>query len=160
MNPIGFGRVVGVAVLCAAPVLLASAEASAAATYYIDESTDFTGNGCQNDDLNTVTSSLRTVLNNHSWSGSRFTNSNAWPHDFVEACSSSSFGTGGLDEQFADAASLAVYAGHGNAGVVQFGFARNSMCTVDMASSGNLTTRGVMRLGQMSGQEGQRSARQ
>jgi hypothetical protein len=153
MRRVELGRAVGVAIFCAVPLLLVAAEARAQATYYIDESTDFTGNGCQNTDLNAVTSSLRTVLDNHSWSGSRFTNSSAWPQDFVEACSSS-FGNGGLDDDFGDAASLAVYAGHGNSGSIQFGFARNSMCAVDMASSGNLTTRGVMRLGQMSGRSG------
>jgi hypothetical protein len=118
--------------------------------YYIGESTDFSGNGCENDDLNEITASLRTSLDNNGWSGSRYVNVQAWPHDLVESCSSGTFGAG-LDSTYGDTRELAVYAGHGNAGILQWGFKRNSMCTVDFASSGNVSTRGVMRLGQMSG---------
>jgi hypothetical protein len=114
--------------------------AFAQATYYIDESTDFTGNGCPNKDLNDVTSSLRSSLNG--WTGSRFVNSAAWPQDFIESCSSS-FGTGGLDQFFADSATLSVYAGHGNRGLLQFGFRRNNTCFVDFSAN--------MRLGSMAG---------
>src|SRR4051794_7537075 len=81
--------------------LLHAPPAFAQATYYIDESTDFTGNGCQNKDLNDVTSSLRGALDATGWSGSRFVNALAWPQDFIESCSSS-FGAGGLDDIFAD----------------------------------------------------------
>jgi hypothetical protein len=68
----------------AALVLLAAGPASAQRTYYLDESTDFSGNGCENADLNDVTSSLRSSLNANGWSGSRFTNVNAWPQDYME----------------------------------------------------------------------------
>jgi Family of unknown function (DUF6345) len=138
-----------VALLFAAPVMFAPSRASALPTYYIDESTDFTGNGCENADLNDVTSSLQDVFDAFGYTGDRFINQSAWPHDFVEACSSS-FGSGGLDITYADDASIAVYAGHGNTGFAQWGFARNSMCRVDMASTTTPTTKGVMRLGQMS----------
>jgi hypothetical protein len=61
-------------------VMLAAVNtASAQKTYYIDESTDFTGNGCENADLNDVTSSLRGALNSNGWSGQRWTNVSAWP---------------------------------------------------------------------------------
>jgi hypothetical protein len=121
-----------------------------AARYFIDESTDFTGNGCQNEDLNTITSSLRSRLDANGWTGSRFTNGSAYPQDFVENCSSS-FGAGGLDNAFSDGAVLSVYAGHGNVGAVQFGFARNNVCVVDMDGTFDMNGSGMMRLGQMSG---------
>jgi len=119
--------------------------------YYIGESTDFTGNGCQNDDLNEITASLRNSLDADSWwSGSRYVNLQAWPHDLVESCSSSTYGAG-LDSTYGDTRQLTVYAGHGNAGALQWGFKRNGMCDVDFASSGNTAVTGVVRLGQMSG---------
>ena len=37
--------------------------------YWIDESTDFTGNGCENTDLNNVTSSLKSRLDSDGWTG-------------------------------------------------------------------------------------------
>lgn len=121
--------------------------------YLIDESTDFTGNGCENDNVNTITSTLRNTLEDNGWDGHRFTNGGAFPQDFVEECSSI-FGPGGLDGTIADRKVLAVYAGHGNVGFVQFGFKRNGMCTVDMdGSSGNVTANGIMKLGQMSGSQ-------
>jgi hypothetical protein len=100
--------------------------------------------------FNDVTSSLQTLMNDFGWSGNRYANPDAWPQDFVEACSPATFGAG-LDSTFADAVDLAVYAGHGNAGLLQWGFKNGSMCTVDFASSTNVSTKGVMRLGQMSG---------
>ncbi|MCW7537953.1 DUF6345 domain-containing protein [Aquabacterium sp. A7-Y] len=107
-------------------------------TYYIDESTDFTGNGCENADLNDVTSSLQAALNSAGWTGRRFVNANAWPHDFIEASLS---GPGGLDSTYADTATLSVYAGHGNVALLQFGFQRNGRCLVDLPNDTWLGTR-------------------
>lgn len=61
----------------AAALLAAGTARADGKRYYIDESTDFTGNGCQNADLNDVTSSLRETLDDNGWSGSRFTNASA-----------------------------------------------------------------------------------
>jgi hypothetical protein len=119
-------------------------------TYYIDESTDFTGNGCTNIDLNTVTSELRDSLDLDSWSGLRYVNPDAWPSDFVEHCStnylpSGSTASSGLDSTYADTRSFTVYAGHGNKGVIQFGFQHDNICVLDMFQH--------MRLGSMDGNE-------
>ena len=136
-------------VTCGLVVVCGPARVSAQ-SYFIDESTDFTGNGCQNSDLNTITSSLKSRLDANSWSGTRFVNGSAFPQDFVEACSST-FGSGGLDSSTADDAVLSIYAGHGNVGLVQFGFQRSGMCTVDMDGVGTSTANGQMKLGQMAG---------
>jgi hypothetical protein len=106
-------------------------------TYYIDESTDFTGNGCENVDLNDVTSSLRNSLNANGWTGQRWVNSNAWPQDFYEQTMA---GLSGLDNLFGDNASLTVYAGHGNRALLQFGFMRNSRCLVTLNTQARLGT--------------------
>lgn len=89
-------------------------------TFYIGESTDFTGNGCENTDLNTVTRTLASELRNQSWTGSRFVNAGTFPDDFDD--------TGLTWSEFADRSTLAVYAGHGNIGSLQWGFMRNGLC--------------------------------
>ncbi len=106
-------------------------------TFYIDESTDFTGNGCQNADLNDVTSSLRSCLVSAGWSGQRFTNANAWPHDFFEQTFA---GLNGLDGTFGDTKTLTVYAGHGNRALLQFGFMRQNRCLVTIDTQARLGT--------------------
>jgi hypothetical protein len=128
------------AALLVAATLLSGAEAWATGKrYYIDESTDFTGNGCENADLNDVTSSLRTSLDANGWSGSRFTNASAWPHDFFEQTLP---GLSGLDHLFGDANTLAVYAGHGNRALLQFGFPRSGRCTVTLDTQARLGVSG------------------
>jgi hypothetical protein len=104
-------------------------------TYYIDESTDFTGNGCENTDLNTVTSSLRTALNENGWTGSRYVNANAWPQDFYESTIS---GLSGVDNLYGDNRLLTVYAGHGNRALLQFGFQRSGRCLVNLETQARL----------------------
>jgi hypothetical protein len=116
--------------------LLISNMAQANHNYWIDESTDFTGNGCQNADLNDVTSSLSSTLNSDGWSGTRWTNANAWPEDFIEQ------NLGGIDHVAADSKTLAVYAGHGNRALIQFGFQRNGRCTVTFDASSRHGTQG------------------
>lgn len=118
-------------------LLVATNNSWAQKIYYIDESTDFTGNGCENADLNDVTSSLRRSLDSNSWSGQRFTNVNAWPQDFMEQTIS---GLSGVDNLFGDNALLSVYAGHGNRGLLQFGFMRNSRCTITLQNEARLGT--------------------
>lgn len=109
---------------------------AAGPNYWIDESTDFTGNGCENSDLNDVTSSLRNRLNNQGWSGTRWTNSNAWPEDFIEQ------NFGGIDHVAGDSKTLSVYAGHGWRGLIQFGTQRNGRCTVTFPNDTRLGTQG------------------
>ncbi|MGI9304483.1 MAG: DUF6345 domain-containing protein [Gammaproteobacteria bacterium] len=106
-------------------------------TYWIDESTDFTGNGCPNTDLNTVTSSLRNRLNSDGWTGTRWTNANAWPQDFYEQTFP---GLAGIDSVAGDSRILSVYAGHGNRALLQFGFPRNSRCLVTLDTQSRMGT--------------------
>jgi len=108
----------------------------AQATYWIDESTDFTGNGCENTDLNNVTSSLKSRLDSDGWTGTRWANRNAWPEDFIEQ------NNGGIDHRAGDSQTLAVYAGHGNRGLIQFGFRRGGRCTVSFPTNTRLGTQG------------------
>ncbi|MGH7890100.1 MAG: DUF6345 domain-containing protein, partial [Thermodesulfobacteriota bacterium] len=104
--------------------------------YWIDESTDFTGNGCENADLNNVTSSLKSRLDADGWAGTRWSNSNAWPEDFIEQ------DLGGIDHVAGDDETLSVYAGHGNRALIQFGFMRSGRCTVSFPSDTRLGTQG------------------
>lgn len=106
-------------------------------TFFIDESTDFTGNGCPNADLNDVTSSLRESLVDEGWTGFRFTNSLAFPQDFIEQTFA---GQSGLDGGFGDANTLTVYAGHGNRALLQFGFQRLGRCTLTLDGNARLGT--------------------
>ncbi len=111
-------------------------------TYYIDESTDFSGNGCENADLNDVTSSLRNTLNSNGWSGQRWTNPNAWPQDYYESTMAA---LSGVDNLYGDNALLTVYAGHGNRALLQFGFMRNSRCLVNLETQVRLGLQGGAR---------------
>ncbi|MCX4239353.1 DUF6345 domain-containing protein [Paraliomyxa miuraensis] len=87
-------------------------------TYFIGESVKFDGGGdCDNDNLNTITRSLRTRLDGAGWTGLRFVDDNAWPEDFWEA----SMHPNGADGTFGDAHRLAIYAGHGGPGFLQWG---------------------------------------
>lgn len=129
-----FLRALGVLLL-----LIASAGPGRAAGkgFYIDETTDFTGNGCENADLNDVTSSLQTSLVNNGWTGLRYTDRNAWPQDFIEQTFG---GMNGLDQLYGDTRTLAVYAGHGNRALIQFGFMRLNRCVVTLDSDSRLGT--------------------
>jgi len=80
-----------------------------AKSYFIAESMDFTGNGCENDDVNEVTASLQSVLADDGWAGTRVTEGQTRPLDFIDV-NKRPFGK---DDTKSDAASLAVYAGHG-----------------------------------------------
>lgn len=106
-------------------------------TFFIDESTDFTGNGCPNADLNDVTSSLRSSLLGDGWTGQRFTNVNAFPQDFFEQTFA---GLNGIDGTFGDSKTLAAYAGHGGRARLQFGFMRQNRCLVTLDTQARLGT--------------------
>ena len=133
------GGILALLLLLSLSALLIADSAAAQRRYWIDESTDFTGNGCPNTDLNNVTSSLRNRLNSTGWTGTRWSNANAWPEDFIEG------NLGGIDGTTTDSRLLAVYAGHGNRGLIQFGFRRGGICTDSIP--------GVMRLGDQQGNQ-------
>ncbi len=88
-------------------------------SYFIAESIDFTGNGCENDDVNDVTSTLRDKLDSEGWSGTRAVDGQTTPTDFIDA----SLQPFGLDYVASDAVSFAVYAGHGFMDQIQWGTA-------------------------------------
>jgi hypothetical protein len=139
------------AALGALSAVLGLAAEARAQSYWIDEATDFTGNGCPNDDVNTVTKSLDSELLKNSWTGTRYVNADAYPQDFTESCNSSLYRVG---NDVADTRLLTVYAGHGflepgtHMTGVHFGFARDGLCFASFANSRRSDT-GVMRLGQM-----------
>ena len=135
-----FARARGALVALATLAVLAVATpAWSDKTYYLDESTDFTGNGCENADLNDVTSSLRGALDGNGWTGQRWTNANAWPQDYIE---STMAGLSGVDNLFGDNFLLTVYAGHGNRALIQFGTKRNNRCTVNLETQARLGLQG------------------
>ena len=117
---------------------MAARNAHATKTYFIDEVTDYTGNGCgNNSDLNTVTSSLQTALNNTSWSGDRYTNGDSWPQDWWENCSSN-YGSSGLDSTYADTKVLAVFAGHAARRTLPFGYVHDGACSTNLTDNARL----------------------
>lgn len=128
-NPSEFRLVAQVALALMLSISMTPIPMLAQATYWIDESTDFTGNGCPNADLNNVTSSLRSRLDADGWTGTRWSNANAWPQDFYEQTFA---GLSGLDDVAGDSQTLSVYAGHGNRALLQFGFLRNGRCLVTL----------------------------
>jgi hypothetical protein len=131
-----------IAFICAVVAVATPSAALAQKTFYIDESTDFSGNGCENADLNDVTSSLRSTLASNGWTGSRFTGALAWPQDYIE---STFAGRSGVDNAFGDNALLTVYAGHGNRALVQFGNKRLGRCTVSLENDARLGLSGGAR---------------
>lgn len=122
-----------------AATLIVAPRTMAASTYYIEENTDFTGNGCQSTNVNTVTALLHQFLNSSGWAGQRWTESDSWPQDWREACATS-FGPGGLDSQWADTKRFAVYAGHGliGGGNLWFGFKHDSECSIMLGTHSRL----------------------
>jgi hypothetical protein len=108
-------------------------------TYWIDESTDFTNNGCPTgnaSDLNDVTGYLHQRLNAAAWSGERWMNIDAWTTDFQDEA----LVAGGSEGWSVDTKTLAVHAGHGWMGTLWFGFPRLNNCMVDMNSQTRLGT--------------------
>lgn len=86
-------------------------------SYFIAESTDFSGNGCENQDLNEVTRTLRDALARDGWVGTRVTGGDTTPSDFIDQHKHRF----GLDPDAGDSARLSVYAGHGGMNVMQWG---------------------------------------
>ncbi len=100
-------------------------------TFYMDEGTHYSDVGmCTNADLNTVTASLADAMRSDGWSGSRFVNELAWPQDYRDKA----LDTNGLDNLYGDNASVTVFAGHGNAGLITFR-PRSGVCTANAGSN-------------------------
>lgn len=57
-------------------ILLIHAAPGLSSDYLIAESTDFTGNGCENTNLNNITSSFEDALLDDGWTGNRHANGN------------------------------------------------------------------------------------
>lgn len=115
-------------------------------SYFIAESTDFTGNGCENDDVNDVTSSLRDALADDGWVGTRVVEGGTTPADFIDPAKRAF----GLDPEAGDSAMLSVYAGHGWMNVLQWG-TRDTTPGVPSGSQCRATIRDDVRLGAMAG---------
>lgn len=88
-----------------------------AQSYFIAESMDFSGNGCEESNVNEVTESLRNELDDDGWVGTRVTEELARPADFIDDTTKSF----GRDHITSDAASFAVYAGHGGIDQMKWG---------------------------------------
>lgn len=101
-------------------------------TYFIGESRKFDGgDSCNNDNLNTVTSTLKNALVDAGWEGKRFVDENSWPEDFREG----SISVTALDGVYGDASRLSIYAGHGSATQLQWGQpSDNGACTTTIPS--------------------------
>lgn len=112
--------------------LLAATLASAAPrTFYMDEGTHYSDiSMCKNADLNTVTESLASSMRGDGWTGSRYVNELAWPQDYRDKA----LDPNGLDNLYGDAASVTVFAGHGNAGLLTFR-PRDGTCTASAGAN-------------------------
>lgn len=88
-------------------------------TFYIAETVHFLGvpEGCDNDDVNDVTSELRDWMVADGWSGVRLLNGQSTPYDFIDG----NRVPGGRDWEHADSARVTVYASHGNINRQQWG---------------------------------------
>ena len=83
-------------------------------------------------------------------------NSATWPDDFTESCNDNLYGNGNDNSSSfgADRKDLAVYAGHGNSNLLQWGFKHSNRCTVNFITScGNPATCNIQRLGSMNGND-------
>jgi len=117
-------------------------------TYFIEEVVDFTGNGCQATNVNTITALLDQYLESSGWSGLRLIEFECFPHDWREACSSS-FGPSGLDSYYADDAKFTVYAGHGlqGGGSLFFGWPHLGVCNNILGTNSRLGSMAGKRAG-------------
>lgn len=121
--------------------------------FWIDESMTFSdpNGGCGGEDVEDVTSELAGALRSFGHSGTRWADRDAWTVDFVEACDSSygKDGNAGIDDQAADSATIAVFAGHGGNASIGFGYKSTAdMCSVDLGTN---SSKPRARLGGMAG---------
>ena len=133
-------------VFCLTGVLPPALVFAQSKTFYMDEGTHYSDiSSCNNEDLNTVTASLVSTMRGDGWTGSRYVNELAWPQDYRDK----SLDSNGLDDVYGDAASVTVFAGHGNAGFLTFR-PRNGTCTASAGANmalGNGSTGGAAIVG-------------
>src|ERR1700738_1337337 len=116
---------------CVAGLLQPPLAFAAPRNFYMDEVTHYSDiNMCKNADLNTVTESLASAMRGDGWTGSRYVNAPAWPQDYRDK----SVDNNGVDHRYGDAASVAVFAGHGAAGFITFR-PRLQTCTASAGSN-------------------------
>jgi hypothetical protein len=123
-----------------------NAPRAAAWDYFVEESVDYTGNGCASTDLNWVTPYLVELIEDDGAVGDYFSEVSAFPQDWWESCSSTYETPGstmeGLDDYYADNRGLAVFAGHGFKGNLHFGRKKHNMCLVDLGTNARLGSMG------------------
>ncbi len=89
-------------------------------TYWISETTNFSQSasaGCTNASLNNVGSLLQAHLDVDGWTGTYHVDGQTNRLEFIDQ----SLLAGGIDHLAADTVALAVYAGHGNVDLLQWG---------------------------------------
>lgn len=132
-------------------VVSVTSHSALAQTFYVGDMSWY-GDSCiiPEDQIGQTTSGMVSNLQSRGWKGDRFVESDVWPQDITESCSSS-YGKYGLDSTYGDTRNLVVIAGHGNTGYVGYGTVHDSMCSLDLGKSYNTKYQGSPRLGQMDG---------
>lgn len=108
-------------------------------TFWISETTNFAQSsamGCPNTNLNQVGAHFRDILEDDGWVGTYDLNGQTTRLDFADPGQV----VGGLDDAAADSVAVAVYAGHGNINLLQWG-------NPDGTNNCGLTPSTQMRLG-------------
>jgi hypothetical protein len=145
-TPLLGGGLLPLLTLCSIGLLGQTQAHAANMSFYMDEGTHYSDiNMCTNIDLNTVTESLASEMRSKGWFGSRFVNELAWPQDYRDK----SLDSNGLDALYGDSATLTVFAGHGNAGLLTFR-PRLNTCTASAGSNmalGSGSTGGLATIG-------------
>ena len=93
-------------------------------TFHIEETIDFTNSqamGCQNTDVNQVGNWLVAAFEDHGFTGSYVLDENGTAYDFIDSSSPLNLAGNGLDGVASDAQRVSIYAGHGNANLLQWG---------------------------------------
>lgn len=92
-------------------------------TYFIDEPSDYPANACGPTPapLDYVAGEIVQALNADGWTGSWYGSTGAFPTDFVDSAYGGAYATG-HDSDWADAANLAVFLGHGDTAKTSFAY--------------------------------------
>jgi hypothetical protein len=112
-------------------------------TFYIDQVINYPS-PCTQATLWDDSYAIKSRMEAASWTGQKWTDSDAWVKDFRESCSST-YGSGGMDNSYADAAAVSIFSGHGSTGTLYFG-SNNDACSINIDNQS--------RLGSMSGAGG------
>jgi hypothetical protein len=131
-------------VLFVAALAFGSSKVFANSSYFIDQVVNYPS-PCTQPTLFDDTASLKSHMDSAGWSGTKFTDGDAWVRDFREAClfnGVSYYGGDGLDSTWADNKSFTVFSGHGSLNTLYFGSNQNAC---------NININNQSRLGSMSG---------